>query len=99
MSKTICFTTIVLGLAALPLCAQTSADNPRLKKALESHPDADGLSEMPGMAGKHLLGLGCTLNGIQGAHKGDKEGVPLRIHFLSIPFLDAGSQDLVVFCQ
>ena len=41
MTKTIRFAAFVLGLAALPLFSQTLADNPRLKKALEQHPEAD----------------------------------------------------------
>jgi predicted peptidase len=41
MNKEISFAAFVLALAALPLFSQTSADNPRLKKALESHPEAD----------------------------------------------------------
>ena len=41
MNRCIGFAIIVLGLAALPLSSQTSADNPRLKKALERFPEAD----------------------------------------------------------
>lgn len=41
MNKCIGFATLVLGLATLPLFSQTSADNPRLKKALERFPEAD----------------------------------------------------------
>jgi predicted peptidase len=41
MKKSIRFAAFVLGFAALPLFSQTSADNPRLKKALERFPEAD----------------------------------------------------------
>lgn len=41
MKKCLCLTTILLGVTSLPFFAQTSADNPRLKKALEQYPEAD----------------------------------------------------------
>jgi predicted peptidase len=51
MNKSILLSSLVLGLAALPLCSQTSADNSRLKKALERFPEADadkdGVLTMP----------------------------------------------------
>ena len=51
MNKSIRFAAFVLGLAALPLFSQTSADNPRLKRALERFPEADadkdGVLTMP----------------------------------------------------
>ena len=41
MKDGIRFATLFLAFAALPLFSQTSADNPRLKKALELFPEAD----------------------------------------------------------
>ncbi len=41
MNKSIRFAAFFLAFAAQPLFSQTSADNPRLKKALERFPEAD----------------------------------------------------------
>ncbi len=66
---------------------------------MQPHPDANSFILKPGVAAKLTLSFGSTLDSIQGPAERDEEGIPLRIHFCALPFLDGSAQNAMMLLQ
>jgi hypothetical protein len=63
---------------------------------MQAHTHAQAFTLGPGMRGKGALGFGGALHSVNGACKRHKKRIALCIHFSPIPFLNGGTQDLVM---
>ena len=53
----------------------------------------------PGVSGKAALGDYSRRDSISSTGKGDEEGISLRVHFVAIPLLERGTQQLPACCE
>jgi hypothetical protein len=51
------------------------------------------------MASERVLAIYGRCNGINGARKGHEEGITLRVHFMTVPLVESGTQELTALRQ